>query len=253
MLNSLEYIKYRWNAKGRHGIHSPFVYDFVDSCLRVSVDTADKQELNSLTRELSSDSRILTITDFGAGSRKMGNDRKVAAIFKNSSSHGKYGRLLYQLARHYKPERILEFGTSLGVGTTYLSLGNPNAKITTIEACPETRKRALEHLSSRENIESIESTFDAYLAGFPIEKFDLVFVDGHHDGKALLNYMTRLEAITDENTLFVLDDIRWSESMLNSWNTLIANSDYHLTIDQFRIGIISRRPRQEKEHFQLKL
>jgi hypothetical protein len=31
-----EYIKYRWKAKSRHGIHSPFVYQLIDKCLLVN-------------------------------------------------------------------------------------------------------------------------------------------------------------------------------------------------------------------------
>lgn len=29
----LQYIRYWWKAKTRHGIHSPFVYAFIDNCL----------------------------------------------------------------------------------------------------------------------------------------------------------------------------------------------------------------------------
>jgi hypothetical protein len=30
----VEYLKYEWKAKGRHGVHSPFVYDMVEHVLR---------------------------------------------------------------------------------------------------------------------------------------------------------------------------------------------------------------------------
>ena len=29
----IEYLKYQWKAKGRHGTHSPFVYDLIDNVL----------------------------------------------------------------------------------------------------------------------------------------------------------------------------------------------------------------------------
>jgi hypothetical protein len=33
----IEIIKYTWKAKGRHGIHSPFVYDLLDNCFKIPV------------------------------------------------------------------------------------------------------------------------------------------------------------------------------------------------------------------------
>jgi predicted O-methyltransferase YrrM len=253
LIRSLEYIKYRWIAKGRHGIHSPFVYSYTDVCLKLSLSVDGQNHINELTRSLRNNDQVITISDFGAGSRKMGNERKISAIFKNSSSHGTYGTLLYQIAKHYKPSTVLEFGTSLGVGTTYLALGNPSAQITTLEACKETRKCALQHLGENDKIESILSTFDEYLNTKLEREFDLVFVDGHHDGDALLDYMDRLSSITNDETIFILDDIRWSNSMFDAWQQIINDDQYHLTIDHFRVGIVSRRPSQEKEHFTLKV
>ncbi len=199
------------------------------------------------------DGRMIEITDAGAGSKKLNKLRKVSDIFTTSSSRGRYGLLLYCLARHFKPEHILEFGTSLGIGTAYLQLGNPDAEITTIEACPETRKIANENFAElgEHHIRSINSTFREYLdQGDPV-KYDLVFVDGHHDGKALLEYMRDLEAITHDHTVFILDDIRWSQSMWNTWLQLANDPAFHVSIDFFRCGLLVRRPEQHKEHFYL--
>ena len=251
----LEYIKYRWNAKGRHGTHSPFIYDLVDNCFAIEIDPVFRDQRNHLFEQLSKDQTIIHVKDHGAGSRKMSNERPVQQLFGNSSSRGKFGDLLYQLAAHYRPQRILEFGTSLGIGTMHLHYGNKTAEITTVEGCPETYNRALQNFKSTksEGIIAVNSTFDEFLSTYKGEPFDLVFVDGHHDGKALLHYLTELRSITHNDTLFLLDDIRWSESMLDAWKKIISSADYHVTIDLFRMGIVLPRKQQVKEHFTLKL
>lgn len=248
-----EYIKYRLKAKGRHGIHSPFVYNLLDECFKIRLSGKEKAIISRLYSRLSHDQRIISIEDHGVGSKKLGRKRKISSIIKTSSSKGKYGRLLYQFARYSKPERVLELGTSLGLGTLHLYLGAPASKITTVEGCPETYRIAGEHLPP--TIERVLSTFDTFLKEkeHSAEKYDIVFVDGHHDGKALLHYLNQLEPITHNDTIFILDDIRWSPSMKKAWMQLVKDPQYHLTIDLFRVGIIARRNQQEKEHFTLKL
>lgn len=254
MNSVLEYIKYRWNAKGRHGTHSPFIYDLVDNCFSIKIDPEFEIERKQLYSTLRSEKRTINIQDFGAGSKYLSNKRKISQIFQTSSSKGKFGDLLFQLARHYKPQNILEFGSSLGIGTIHLCKGHPFAKITTVEACEATRLEALKNYNRLgcSTIESVHSTFDQFLNNYSGEKFDLVFVDGHHDGDALTNYLKRLEAITHNDTIFILDDIRWSNSMFDAWNKIVGSSQFHVTIDLFRMGIVLNRHQQEKEHFIVK-
>jgi hypothetical protein len=65
-----EYIKYFLKSKGRHGFHSPFVYDFKDKCLKEKLNSdfllLQKTQINDLKSDFSS----FEMTDFGAGSRK---------------------------------------------------------------------------------------------------------------------------------------------------------------------------------------
>lgn len=42
----IEIIKYTWKAKGRHGIHSPFVYDLLDNCFKIPVS---REKINEIS------------------------------------------------------------------------------------------------------------------------------------------------------------------------------------------------------------
>lgn len=255
MNSVVEYIKYRWNAKRRHGVHSPFVYELVDKCFRIKPEKIFLREIDALNQKLKVDEREIHVLDAGAGSKHFGKTRKVKDIYRISSSKGFNSTLLYKLSRHFKPKNILEFGTSLGIGTICLSNGNPNAKITTVEACPETLSLAKENfeICGKSHILLVNKTFNEFLDDYSGIEFDLVFVDGHHDGEALLSYLNRLDKITHDETIFILDDIRWSSSMKSAFDQLFKSDRFHVTIDLFRTGIIVKRPHQEKEHFILRL
>ncbi|MCR9173359.1 MAG: class I SAM-dependent methyltransferase [bacterium] len=248
-------MKYRWNAKQRHGVHSPFVYELTDKCFRSSISDAFVADMEALKKRLQGNQKSIEITDHGAGSKRMGNTRTVHQLYKNSSSKGKYGKMLFQLMRHYKLTSALELGTSVGIGSAILSTGNPKATITTIEGCPNTRKEALSNFKAlkRTNIRSLEGTFSAVVPTLPKETYDLIFIDGHHDGPATLNYVEMLLPHAHADTFFILDDIRWSDSMKLAWEQLKNDDRFHVTIDLFRMGMILLRPQQEKEHFDILL
>jgi len=252
----VEYIKYKLKAKGRHGTHSPFVYEFVDKCQAIDFRKEDKKILENLRKNLKSDHRAIEIKDFGVGSKKMGSKRKISRLYKVSSSKGKFSKLFYQLSSYYKPKFILEFGTSLGIGTIHFAKGNPDSHITTIEACTNTASTALDNFKSTNctNIQLVNSTFNDFLStAISNQLYDIVFIDGHHDGQATLDYLLKLENVIHNDTWIIIDDIRWSDSMFNAWQQIIHDEKFHVTIDLFRMGIALKRPQQRKEHFTVKL
>lgn len=250
-----EYIKYRAIAKQRHGIHSPFVYDFGDKCLRFSIPKTVLRDFMQFKKALRRDNTLIEISDFGAGSKKLSNHRKVKDIARVSGSPDKYAQLLYRLSKHYAPKNILELGTSLGLGTFMLAAGNDKAKITTVEGCPNTFTYTKAHFPKeyRENIQFVNSPFTDFLKNLDKETvFDLIFIDGDHRKKSLLEQIALLTPHINDETIIVLDDIRWTKDMFLAWEYFVKHLDFHLTMDLFKMGIILKRTHQQKEHFTIR-
>ena len=136
---AINYIFHRFKAKNRHGVHSPFVYRLVD---RVIYDFDAKklyEEVEKLRKQLFIDNRIITITDLGAGSRVNNNrQKKISDIAYNALKPPKMAQLLYRLVADLEPFNIIELGTCLGITTVYLQKAAPDAKVYTLEGCPET-------------------------------------------------------------------------------------------------------------------
>jgi len=113
------------NAKG-HGVHSPFVFDFITKVLNDKAGYDDYNKVESLRKNSLMDKAILTIEDHGAGSSTSASkERSVSSIAKNAVKSKKYAQLLYRIAKYYQPDSIIELGTSLGITTSYLSLARP--------------------------------------------------------------------------------------------------------------------------------
>lgn len=247
-----EYINYWIKAKNRHGVHSPFVYDFNDKCLRQPISAKVKDTYSSYKKQLLRDKSSISITDHGAGSKKMGDERKIKDIAKVSGSSGKYAYLLFRLVKYYQPKQILELGTSLGIGTLMMHQGNPKATIDSIEGCPETHNYVMTHhpLRSLDKINFEQALFTDYIDNLPVHKvYDFIFIDGDHRGAKVNQLLSRLNRHMHDETIILLDDIRWSDDMLTIWKSVTKSNDFHVSIDLFKFGVLVPRKHQATEHF----
>lgn len=248
------YLNYCFKSKFRHGLHSPFVYNLQDKGLKPKVEKVFKNKFSHFHNEIKKDTRAIEIKDYGAGSKRLGNRRTVAQIYKNASCGKKYGFFIYKLTKHLKPKTILELGTSLGTTAIMMAEGNQKAKITTVEGCKETATLAKEtfaFFNKEKQINLITSTFENHLKN-DYNVYDLVFLDGDHRSTSLFEQIRQLEKNMHNETIVIVDDIRWSDDMFVAWQKIIANQNYHLTIDYFRMGVFAKRSHQIKEHFTLR-
>jgi predicted O-methyltransferase YrrM len=244
------------NGKG-HGIHSPFVYDFVRNVLcDRSVDPAFGP-IEGLRRRLLKDGSVLEVEDMGAWSvNSTSRVRRVADMARNAAKPARLGQLLFRLAKTYRPSVVVELGTSLGLSTAYLAAGVVDARgaegvgtrgagVWTIEGSGAVAKRAADHLSELrlDRVEVVTGNFDVVLEPL-LERtgpVDLAFVDGNHRYEPTLRYFDTLMRHSGQAAMLVFDDIHWSADMERAWAEIKADPRVMLTIDLFFLGLVVRR------------
>jgi predicted O-methyltransferase YrrM len=248
------YFKFLLNSKNQHGVHSPFVYDLVTKCFYDKKKYPEYPILKDYRNSLLANKETIEVTDFGAGSRVFKSKiRAINQIAKNAGISPKRAELLFRITNYFQPESVLEIGTSLGLATIALSLGNKNSKIITLEGCPQTISIAKNQcqLQNLNNIEFVNTKFEEYLKNLqPASRNpQLIYFDGNHSKKATLNYFELLLPTISNESIWIFDDIHWSKDMEEAWEIIKRHPKVTVTIDTFQWGIVFFRKEQVKENF----
>lgn len=254
------YLKYIMLAKTRHGIHSPFVYAFIDDILHDRKKYSDYQMIEKEVKNLKRNRNILEIVDFGAG-KSSGKYRtyfrRVSEIASISGITRKHGRLLYRIVRHFKPATLLEMGTSLGISTMYQAKGNPDAQFISVDGCASLAMIARNTLDSADckNIKLKTGQFRTVvptLLNNMNKTLDYAFIDGDHTHEGTLFHFGLLKKKLNNNSILVFHDIYWSKEMAKAWSEIKTDPEVTVTIDLFFMGIVFFRKELSKQDFRLR-
>lgn len=239
-------------------MHSPFVFDFILNVLNNKNNYTPPMVIESLRKQLLKNKHVLEIEDMGAGSRLHPTRQKsVSQLAQTAVKPKKYAQLLYRLVKHYQPKTILEFGTSLGITTAYLSSANPQAQIVTMEGSRTIAQIATENFKklNLSNIQSVQGNFDNILPGVldTIPVIDLAYVDGNHRYQPTINYFRQLLAKSQSHTILIFDDIHWSGEMEKAWEEIKQHPSVQYTIDIFFLGFVFfRKDFRVKQDFKIR-
>jgi predicted O-methyltransferase YrrM len=250
------YFRYLFRSKTKYSVHSPFVFDFITKGIGVAIPKQMTLALNSYRRALDKDSRFIKITDFGAGSKVFkSNIRPVKKIAKYAGISKTKSVLLQKIVNYYKPIKILELGTSLGIASAAMQIANQKAIITSIEGCPETAKTAKYYLN-KQRLNSIDIKIGKFSDSIPdiINDclFDMIYFDGNHQKEATIDYFKMCLQSIHNDSFFIFDDIHWSKEMEEAWGYIYQHPKVSVSIDLFYLGLVFFRKEQTKQHFILR-
>lgn len=255
-----KYFRYYWHASSRkgHGVHSPFVFDFINKVLiDRSVDPFFTDIENERERLLK-DTSVIEVKDYGAGSAVIPHkNRIVKDVASSSLKNKKFGQLFYRMVKYYKPETIIDIGTSFGITTAYLAAAVPGSTVYTLEGSKNIAGIATKTFANLElkNVHLIEGNFDEQLPALlsTIGQVDFCLVDGNHSEYPTLQYFEWLLKKITSNSIIVFDDIHWSKGMEQAWLKIREHPHVSLSIDLFFAGIVFFKEEfKHKQHFVLR-
>ncbi len=188
---------------------------------------------------------VVQSPDVGAGSMvSPRKSRTIGDIARTSPVAPDDGILFYHLTQFTKAESILELGTCLGISTSYFQLGNPSARIISIEGVPELVKQTRDNFEKlfphQRRPKILEGTFEKQLSAALQElgKVDLVLVDGDHRFEAVVEAVEKIKPHLNREGMIILHDIHWSRDMERAWHNVQGDEEVSLSVDLYRLGIL---------------
>jgi predicted O-methyltransferase YrrM len=264
----LKFLNYKLFSghKYGHGIHSPFVFEFVTRVLNDGFRYKEYDEVEKIRRKMRSEERTILFNDYGAGSgrnrqgetitssgRKRSAMVRIKDIARYSAVSKKFGQLLFRIVRYYRPATILELGTSLGISTMYLAMANRDTTVISIEA--DRNLAEIARLSvfnaGLHNVEVINDRFENALPPL-IERLGnklFVFIDGNHEKSPTLQYFNQLLVKSGSGMIMAVDDIHWSPGMGKAWQEIKSDHRVKITMDLFFMGLVFFNRGVQKQNF----
>jgi predicted O-methyltransferase YrrM len=240
-------LSYLLTARTPEQMHSPYLFDAMRYVFDAKRQYYAFREIEGIRHSLGKSPVQVSPNGLGAPSRKaFRRPRTVGDVISVSTSSAFKCQCLFRLALFLEAKTILEIGSAAGVSTAYLASTSANAIVHAFEGNPvladhvERVARALELQNIRVHKGAFAQAVPAVLD--EIKHFDLAFLDGNHRHKPTLTHFQLLKDRLSEDSVIVVDDIRWSEEMWRAWKELSADSAVTAALDIYSFGMLFFRP-----------
>ncbi len=261
-----EFLRFYLAADTKYRIHSPHVFEMVESVLADERYFYAFEDIERVREKMAMDYSVVEITDYGSGPggadseglgiRVQKRFAQLRQIVRMAGSPRTQCQRLYRIVEYFKPKTMLELGTSVGVSTMYLASAAPDAKIISLEGCPNCAEIARINLDilKLNHAEVVTGVFEISLkpALKKLGQVDMVFFDGNHRREPTVRYFETCLEHANENAVFIFDDIYWSPGMTKAWEEIKQHPRVTATVDFFDISLaFFSADFREKQHFRV--
>ncbi len=226
-------------------------------------EAADERAIDALRAHLAATDATVEVVDYGAGtSGSNGPVRRVSEVYRRASSGPLWGRVMTGLVRELRPIRVLELGTSLGMSAAHIAsalrqtageldadaLPVPPGRLVTLEGAPALAALARRHLAALgHDDESVRVVVGPFAATLPAVcasdgPFDLVFIDGHHERQAALDYVAAVRPHLTTGAVVVLDDVEPGRPVRAAFRALAREASAAVWLGKWGVLVFGAPP-----------
>ncbi len=254
------FLRFYAAADTRYQVHSPFVFEWVNAVLEDRRWYYAFEDIEAVRREMQASPITLEVEDHGsAASAETPVLRQipVRTLARRAASSPSQGRMLFRTAQWLHPARMLELGSSVGIGAMYLASAARHARLISLEG-----SETVAHVA-RTNLGILDLHHQAEVVSGPFQRtlgpalealgqVDLIFFDGHHREAATLDYFERCLPYCHAGSVLVFDDMYWSAEMTAAWEKIKQHQRVTLSIDCYDLGLVFLNPELgPKKHYRL--
>ena len=248
MLNELiqiaDYISYYWAGTTRHGLHSPFIYQFADLVLYQSNDS---------NFELIEHQRMSLLQ-----SNNVVNNISLSKFTSQQTLDAKYGKLIQRIIQYYNPKRIIEVGSNTGIETNYL-LYNHIVNRQLLDSYNfsgnHDKLDKIKYVTNSNFANEYQSDFFDHFYNIDLEGnsyFDLLLIHGEEDANKLWTHYDQFKNRLHTNSMVILSNIRLTNNHYINWLQFTNLPEVTASIELFQMGILFFRTEQLKQRFILR-
>jgi predicted O-methyltransferase YrrM len=169
----------------------------------------------------------------------------VSRVARVGSQPAQWCRFLHTLVAFLAPATVVEMGTAVGMTAASMATALPaDARMWTVDMRSGSAVHAAE-IFRRVGVDVgvVTGTFEDVLTDVlrNAAPVDLLYVDGHHDGQATLQYTEQAAPFLSERAVVVYDDIRWSPDMRGAWEEIREQGRWRWSADLNMVGVCAAR------------
>jgi predicted O-methyltransferase YrrM len=227
--------------------------------------------IETLRGEMERSTAPITRVDYGAG---LGDSRRtpeemargvevtsaLGDITRAASKPALWAGLLFRLIRELRPNSCVEMGTAVGISAAYQTAAlelNERGKLVSLDGAPAVAEIARKNLQAL-GLKRVEVVVGNFRDTLPEvlrreQPIDYVFVDGHHDERATLDYFELLLPSLAKTSVLVFDDISWSDGMKRAWGSISRDPRVSLAVDLGAVGLCVVGPSPHRLAFKIPL